>query len=257
VSVDLSREGAIGFITLDKPPANSYDKAFMDELAAAIEEAGGDAGVKVVVLRSASQRFFSAGADVKAFSQNGTDANMETIETAHRALGRIARLPKVFIAQIAGHALGGGLEIALACDLRFGARGAYKLGVPEVTLGLLPGNGGTQRLPRLIGMSRALDLMVTGRQLSPGEAHAFGILNRLFAAAEIESKTVEYAEQLAGGATHAIGTIKRTVVEGFDRPLEDALALEREGIRELFDTDDASEGLSAFLEKRKPEYAGT
>lgn len=256
MSVDLSRDGAIGFITLDEPPANSYDRAFMEELSAAIEEAGSDDGVKVVVLRSASKRFFSAGADVKVFTENDTDVNMEMIETAHRGLARIAELPKVFIAQIAGHALGGGLEMALACDLRFGARGSYKLGVPEVTLGLLPGNGGTQRLPRLVGMSRALDMMITGRQLSPGEAHAFGILNRLFAADELESKTGEYAEQLAHGATSAIGTIKRTVVEGFDRTLEDALALERERIRELFDTSDASEGMNAFLEKRKPEYVG-
>src|SRR5919206_3931835 len=203
MAVDLSREGAVGFITLDKPPANSYDKQFMEELSAAVEEAGGDQSVKVVVVRSASRRFFSAGADVKAFTQNTTDGNMEMVDLAHRGLGRIAAIPKVFIAQIEGHALGGGLEIALACDLRFGARGAYKLGVPEVTLGLLPGNGGTQRLSRIIGVPQALDLMITGRQLSPGEAHALGILNRLFPAAEAAEKTREYAEALAGGATAA------------------------------------------------------
>ncbi|MEA2141998.1 MAG: hypothetical protein QOI64_428 [Solirubrobacteraceae bacterium] len=256
MAVALSREDGIGYITLDKPPANSYDRAFMEELAAAIEEAGSDDAVKVAVLRSASPKFFSAGADVKAFMENDTATNVQMIELAHRALGRIAEIPKIFIAQIEGHALGGGLEIALACDLRFGARGRYKLGVPEVTLGLLPGNGGTQRLPRLIGISRALELMVTGRQLSPGEAHAYGILNRLLPAGQVDAETRAYAERLAQGATNAIGRIKQAVYEGIDQPLADGLAGEREGIAELFDTSDAAEGMGAFLEKRKPEYTG-
>jgi enoyl-CoA hydratase/carnithine racemase len=256
MAVDLSRDGAIGYITLDKPPANSYDKQFMGELSATVEDAGGDEAIEVVVVRSASQRFFSAGADVKAFTQNSTDGNMEMIELAHRGLGRIAEIPKVFIAQIEGHALGGGLEIALACDLRFGARGGYRLGVPEVTLGLLPGNGGTQRLPRLIGASRALDMMVTGRQLSPGEAHAFGILNRLFPAADTAEQTKAYAQRLAAGATRAIGEIKLAVHEGVGGSLSEGLAGERRRIRELFESEDAHEGLRAFVEKRMPEFRG-
>src|SRR5262249_21126920 len=157
-AVTFATEGAVGYITLDKPPANSYDREFMEELSAAVDEAAaGDA--KAVVVRSASKRFFCAGADIKAFLANDTAGNLAMIELGHEVLARIATVPKVFIAQIEGHALGGGLEISLACDLRFGARGSYKLGVPEVTLGLLPGNGGTQRLSRLIGTSRALDLM--------------------------------------------------------------------------------------------------
>ena len=136
----------------------------------------------------------------------------------------------MFIAQVEGHALGGGLEISLACDLRFGARGAYKLGVPEVTLGLLPGNGGTQRLPRIIGVPKALDLMVTGRPVSPGEAHGLGILNRLFPAAETADRTRAYAEALAGGATAAIGEIKLTTYAGIEMPIAEALARERDGI---------------------------
>jgi enoyl-CoA hydratase/carnithine racemase len=256
MAVDFREEDGLGFITLDKPPANSYDRAFMEELAAAIEAAASNDAARAVVVRSASSRFFSAGADVKAFTQNSKDANMEMIDIAHRALARIAEIPKVFIAQIEGHALGGGLEIALACDLRFGARGAYKLGVPEVTLGLLPGNGGTQRLPRLIGASRALELMVTGRTLSPGEAHGYGILNRLLAARELESATRAYAQRLSEGATRAIGQIKLAVYEGMDRPLAEGLEGERRRIAELFDSQDAAEGMGAFLEKRKPEYTG-
>jgi enoyl-CoA hydratase/carnithine racemase len=256
MAVSFSPEGAVGYITLDKPPANSYDKDFMDELGAAIDAAAGDAAVNAVILRSASQKFFSAGADIKAFMANDTATNMAMIERGHEVLASIARIPKIFIAQIEGHALGGGLEIALACDLRFGARGNYKLGVPEVTLGILPGNGGTQRLPRLIGTARALDLMVTGRQVSPGEAHALGILDRLFAADEVDARTREFAAQLAGGATAAIGEIKLATYEGVDAPLADGLARERAGIARLFETADAREGIGAFVEKRKPEFSG-
>src|SRR3954451_11302238 len=256
MAVELSPEGAVGHIILDKPPANSYDKAFMDELGAVVEAAAIDDEIKVVIVRSASKRFFSAGADIKAFLANDTAANMAMIERGHEVLAAIARIPKVFIALVEGHALGGGLEISLACDLRFAARGSYKLGVPEVTLGLLPGNGGTQRLSRIIGVPRALDLMITGRQISPGEAHALGILNRLFPAAETADRTREYAEALAAGATVAIGEIKLATYAGVDGKLADGLARERQGMAKLFETADAREGLSAFTEKRKAEFTG-
>jgi enoyl-CoA hydratase/carnithine racemase len=256
MAVELTREGAIGYITLDKPPANSYDYDFMVELGAAIDAAAADDSVKVVIVRSASKKFFCAGADIKAFLANDTAGNMKMINQGHEVLASIARVPKIFIAQLEGHALGGGLEISLACDLRFGARGTYKLGVPEVTLGILPGNGGTQRLPRIIGVPKALDLMVTGRPVSPGEAHNLGILNRLFAATETADKTLEYAEKLAAGATAAIGEIKLTTYAGSEMPIAAALARERAGIERLFGTADAQEGLSAFAEKRKAEFTG-
>src|SRR6201991_1332291 len=253
MAVTFEGGNAVGFITLDKPPANSYDFEFMEEMGAAVDAAAADDAVKAVIVRSASKKFFCAGADIKAFLANDTAGNMKMISRGHEALAAIARVPKVFIAQIDGHALGGGLEITLACDLRFGARGRYKLGVPEVTLGLLPGNGGTQRLPRIIGVPKALDLMVTGRAISPGEAHALGILNRLFAPADLAEKTLEYAQQLAGGATAAIGEIKLTTYAGSEMPIADALARERAGISRLFDTADSAEGFAAFSEKRKPE----
>jgi enoyl-CoA hydratase/carnithine racemase len=256
MAVSFEGGSAVGYITLDKPPANSYDFDFMEEMGAAVDAAAADDAVKVVIVRSASKKFFCAGADIKAFLANDTEGNMKMIRRGHEALAAIARVPKVFIAQIEGHALGGGLEISLACDLRFGARGTYKLGVPEVTLGLLPGNGGTQRLPRIIGVPKALDLMVTGRPLSPGEAHSLGILNRLFAAAECADRTREYAEQLAAGATAAIGEIKLTTYAGMDMKMADALQRERDGIERLFATEDAREGLSAFAEKRKAEFKG-
>jgi enoyl-CoA hydratase/carnithine racemase len=256
VAATFSADGAVGYLTLDKPPANSYDRAFMEELSSAVDAAAADSAVKAVIVRSASKKFFCAGADIKAFMANDTAANMAMIELGHEVLAHSATIPKVFIAQLEGHALGGGLEIALACDLRFGARGTYKLGVPEVTLGILPGNGGTQRLPRIIGVPKALDLMVTGRAISPGEAHNLGILNRLFPATETADKTLEYAEKLAHGATAAIGEIKLTTYAGSEMPIADALARERAGIERLFGTADAKEGLSAFAEKRKAEFTG-
>lgn len=254
MAVSYHAEEPIGFITLDKPPANSYDKAFMEELGAAIVAAADDDDGKVVIIRSSSPKFFCAGADVKAFAEQEPEQSVEMIEVAHQALGRIAAIPKVFIALLHGHALGGGLEIALACDLRFGARGSYKLGTPEVTLGLLPGNGGTQRLPRLVGVSKALDLMITGRRISPGRAHALGILDRLLPADQAEALTLDYARGLAGGAVEAVGAIKRAVHGGIERPLEEGLSLERELVGDLFRSADAREGLTAFVEKREPAF---
>ena len=254
MAVEYSREGAVGYITLDKPPANSYDLTFMEELGACVGSAAGDDGAGAVVLRSGSKRFFSAGADIKAFDRNSVEENMAMIRRAHEALSEMARTPKVFIAQIGATALGGGLEMALACDLRFGADGEYVLGLPEATLGLLPGNGGTQRLPRLIGVSKALDLMVTGRTVSPSEAYGLGILDRLFPADELEGETRMYAEKLAGGASEAIGSIKLAVYGGIDRPLDEGLQTERTLVEPLFESEDAREGLTAFMEKRKPAF---
>lgn len=255
--VTYHSEDRIGYITLDNPPANSYDQSFMEELGQAIINAADDDEGKVIVLRSSSPKFFSAGADVKIFAQQDADDSAAMIEIAHQALGRIASIPKIFIALIQGHALGGGLEMALACDLRFGARGSYKLGVPEVTLGLLPGNGGTQRLPRLIGLSRALDLMITGRRISPGQAHALGILDRLLPTADAEAMTLEYAIGLAGGAAEAVGAIKQAAISGIELSLEEGLARERELVGRLFRSRDAREGLSAFIEKREPVFGQT
>ncbi len=254
--VVFSKSDSLGYITLNRPPANSYDLGFMQDLDAAVEAANGDAGVKVVLLRSASEKFFSGGADIKAFLANTTAANMGMIRTAHRALDKMAASSKVYLAAIGGHAMGGGLEMALACDLRFAAEGKYRLGLPEVTLGLLPGNGGTQRLPRLIGANKALEMMLTGETVTPEEALRLGIVNRLFPAEKLMEEAEAYARRLAAGATLAVGQIKRAVYQGVTMKLRDALALERELIEPLFDTADAKEGLAAFAEKRQPVYQG-
>lgn len=255
MAVEYSREGNVGYVTLDKPPANSYDLAFMEELGESIQAAAGDDGARAVVFRSSSEKFFSAGADIKAFNQNPSEKNMDMIRTAHENLASIAEVPKIFIAQIGATALGGGLEMALACDLRFGAEGEYKLGLPEATLGLLPGNGGTQRLPRLIGANKALELMITGRMISPAEAHEMGILDRVFPAEGLEDETLKYAEKLASGAVGAIGAIKLAVHRGIDKPLREGLEIERDLVEPLFSSEESKEGIGAFMEKRKPEFS--
>lgn len=252
--VEYSSQDHVGFITLNHPPANSYDYGFMEEIMRAVDAAAGDGSARVVIVRSALERFFCGGADIKAFSENSPERNMDMCRLAHRTLGRIAEIPKVFIAQIQGHALGGGLEITLACDLRFGAEGEYFIGVPEVTLGLLPGNGGTQRLPRLIGWNKALDLMIVGRRLSPAEASQMGILDRLFPRERLEEETRKYAQTLADGSYAAIGAIKLAVHRGREGVLDDGLRLERELLDGLFRGPDGKEGVRAFVEKRKPEF---
>jgi enoyl-CoA hydratase/carnithine racemase len=252
MAVSFSSRGSVGEIVLDSPPANSYDLEFMRKLASALAAAGDDAA-RVIVVRSASEKFFSAGADIKRFLANDVDANMEMIRVAHEALASIARSPKMFVAYIAGHALGGGLEIALACDVRYAAEGRYRIGTPEVTLGLLPGNGGTQRLPRLIGVGPALELLLTGRQVTPEEAERLGMVSRLFAG---EDEFRAHVEKLAALPPLALSEIKRAVYEGVNRPLDDGLELERELIDRLFRSQDASEGLNAFVEKRTPEFVG-
>lgn len=256
MSVQFSKDGAIGYVTLDRPPANSYESSFVEALGDAVRAAADDGDVRVVILRSANEKFFSAGADVKAFTERDPDGNMAMVTRAHEVLNAVAGIGKLFVAQIGGHALGGGLEIALACDLRFAAEGGYRIGLPEATLGLLPGTGGTQRLPRLIGPSRALDLMVSGRTLSPAEAHALGIVDRLVPPGELEQTVLEYARAIAGGAPLAVANIKAAVWKGLELPLDEALALEREHIAPLFASADGREGMQAFVEKRSPNFRG-
>ena len=252
--IGYAREGNVGYITLDRPPANSYDADGLDELAGAIDRAAADVDARAVVLRSTIDRFFSAGADVRYLTEASIEDNLDLIDRAHAALSRIARVPKPFIALIQGHALGGGLEIALACDLRFGAEGKYAIGLPEAGLGLMPGNGGTQRLARLIGPTKTLDLMFTAARLAPEEANRLGILDRLFPAEQAAQRTHEYAEQLANGASFAIGSIKQAVWQGIELSLQDGLKLEKSFVEPVLRGLEIQEGVRAFREKRKPEF---
>lgn len=256
MAVRFEREDSIGHIVLDRPPANSYDKAFMDELDGAIDDATSDDAVKAIVLRSASEKFFSAGADVSVFAKSGLDDQVAFVARANDAMAKFESAPKVVVAAINGHCLGGGLEMALCCDFRVAAEGSYRIGLPEVTLGLLPGTGGTQRLPRLIGRQNALDMMLRGTTLSPQDALAAGIVDEVVPAPELVEKAAERARAYAMGPTFAIGRIKKATVQGFGMRLDEGLKLERQLLIELFKSEDAKEGVTAFVEKRKPTYKG-
>jgi enoyl-CoA hydratase/carnithine racemase len=253
MTVRFEADTGVGTITLDNPPANSYDLEVMTEFSAAVDEAIGS-GVRAVILRSASSKFFSAGADVKKFLESDVLANMKMIRTSQAVFRRMAAADPVFIAHINGHALGGGLELTLACDIRLANTGAYKLGTPEVTLGLLPGNGGTQRLTRMLGPSRGLELLLTGRAFTPEEALAWGLVAALYEPRDAELQVREYAERIAAGPALAMASIKRCVHEGIERSLEDGLLLEARMIELLFGSEDAHEGLTAFVEKRSPVF---
>ena len=254
--VRLEKSDAVGHIILDRPPANSYDKAFLDDLSLAIDEVRFDAAIKAIVVRSASEKFFSAGADVKMFASTDADYQSAFVIHANEIMSKFERTAKVVVAAINGHCLGGGLEIALCCDFRFAAEGAYNIGLPEVTLGVLPGTGGTQRLPRLIGRQKALDLMLRGAAVQPAQAKELGIVDELFPAAELLAKTSEYAAKLATGPTLAIGKIKLATVLGAGMPFQSAMLYEHEAVGRLFASEDAREGVTAFSEKRKPTYKG-
>ena len=255
VSVTQERDG-VALIHLNRPPANSYDRQFIDDLNSAIDEVRFEESIAAAVLVSDLPKFFSAGADINMFRSVSARTRAMTILHMHEVLRKIEHTPKVFIAAIGGHCLGGGLEIALANDFRFAAEGEYRIGVPEVTLGLLPGNGGTQRLPRLIGRQKAMELLLTGKPLDPKTAASLGVVDRLVAPDQLVPEAVAFAASLASGPRLAIGEIKLAAKEGLEMSLESALGLERGGIFRLFETADAKEGMTAFAEKRKPNWSG-
>lgn len=250
------KDDGVGYIEINKPKANTYDLDMMNELDQAIEEFRFDDEAKVIVLTSTAPGFFSAGADIEMLKRSAPDYKAMFCLHCQETLNKFAVTPKVVIAAIPGHCVGGGLEIALACDLRMMAKDSGRIGLPEVTLGVLPGTGGTQRLPRLIGTARALDLMVTGRLLTPEEALNIGLLNYVYPKESFAQDVHAYAVALAHGPSRAVSLIKRSVVEGIEMPLVAGLALERELQNRLFITEDAKEGISAWVEKRKATFKG-
>ncbi len=254
--IEYQVEDGIGIARMNKPPANTYDYDFMRNLDEIIEEVRFDEDVKVAVLASKLEKFFSAGADIGMLSDSEPDYKAMFCLHCQETLVKMENTPKIWIAAINGHCVGGGLEIALATDIRVMGQDSGQIGLPEVNLGVLPGTGGTQRLPRLVGRSVALDMMITGRTLSPDEAAKVGLVNYVYDREEFWERTLKYARTLAQGPSRAIGLIKRSVTEGLEVPLKQGLALERELQNRLFITEDAKEGLKAFVEKRKPTFKG-
>ena len=256
--VDYRVENGIAIFELNNPPANTYSYEMMRELDEAILQARFDPTVHVLVIRGKGERFFSAGADIKMLQQADPTFKYYFCLHANETLNRLEQTPKLVIAALNGATVGGGLEIAMACDIRIAKKDGGRIGLPEVSLGVLPGTGGTQRLPRLVGKSRAIELMATGRVFSFEEALDMGLIDHIFEPEDFFKEVLDYARQFVppNKASKAVGRIKRAVCSGMEVPLPDALALEREFQQQLFESADASEGLRAYTEKRVPRFRG-
>jgi enoyl-CoA hydratase/carnithine racemase len=259
--VDYRAKEGVAVIELCNPPMNCLTFEMMHELDEAILKARFDDEVHAIVLRGAGDRVFCAGGDIRMLHAVAPGFRYAFLLHASETLDRLEHTPKVVIAALNGHAVGGGLEIALAADLRIARQGAGKTGLPEVKLGLMPGIGGTKRLARLVNPSRAIELMASGDLVTFEEAKRLGFVNDVWEAASTEEfmdKVLHYARSLGPprGAAKAVGHIKRAVQTGSELPAEAAQALERELEQVLFQSDDAKEGLGAYLGKRKPEFRG-
>ncbi len=257
MSVRFEKQGGVGVIVLDRPPANSYDYAFLRAFAGVIDDIRADEDVHAVVVTSAAEKFFSAGADVSYFAKGTQRSRVMLATLAHETFRKMENTPFVFIAAIAGHCLGGGFELALACDLRFAAEGRYQIGLPETNLGLFPGSGGTQRLPRLVGLSKGMEMILEARTVTPAEAKDLGLVDRLFPDPEAcRQGALDFATKIAAGPSVALGHAKLAITQGYGAPLDLGLALEREAISRVFASQDANEGIRAFGEKRKADFKG-
>jgi enoyl-CoA hydratase len=254
-------QDGVAIFTLDDPPANTYTHEMMRQLDACILRARFDATVDVIVITGKGEKFFCAGANINMLQKADPTWKYYFCLHANETLLKLEHTPKLVIAALNGHTVGGGLEIAMAADLRIARRGAGKIGLPEVALGVLPGTGGTQRLTKLVGTSKAIELMVQGNNIDFDEAAAMGIVNRVLDADGRDAflaSVLEYARQFTrpNKATFAVGNIKRSCQSGAELPLEQGLALERELQALLFNSADAKEGLNAYVEKRTAAFTG-
>jgi len=249
-------DAGIAIIELSDPPANTYSYDMNRQLDDAILRARMDNDVYVIVLTGAGEKFFSAGANIQMLTEVDPTFKYYFCLHANETLLRLEHTPKLVIAAINGHCVGGGLEIAMAADLRVARKDGGKIGLPEVNLGVLPGTGGTQRLSRILGKSKAIELMVTGKTFSFDDAKDLGLVNEVFERENFMSRAMEYARQFCppNKAAKAVGRIKRAVQTGWEIPIEAGLALERENQQLLFESDDAKEGLAAYIEKRPPKF---
>ena len=254
-------DAGVALLTLNDPPANTYTYEMMQELDRSILAARMDESVEVIVITGNGEKFFSAGANINMLADVTPTFKYFFCLHANETLSRLEHTPKLVIAAINGHCAGGGLEIALAADIRVARRAAGKMGLPEVSLGVLPGTGGTQRLTRIVGKSRAIELMALGELFDFERGHELGIINQIYEAESGETflqGVLDYTRQFTSPkkAAHAVGLIKRSVQTGAEIPFESALALERELQQQLFQSEDAKEGLAAYVNKREPKFKG-
>lgn len=256
--IEYRSDHGIAVLALNDPPANTYSYEMMRELDDAILRARFDPDVHVMILTGKGEKFFSAGANIKMLTGMTPEFKYYFCLHANETLNRLEQTPKLVIAALNGHCVGGGLEVAMAADIRIAKRGAGKIGLPEANLGVLSGTGGTQRLTRLVSKSQAIEMMALGKTFEFEAALEAGIVNHIFEAEGFEEKVLEYARQFTppAAASKAIGRIKRAVQTGAELPFQDALALERELQQQLFESEDAVEGLKAYVEKRRPNFKG-
>ena len=253
----------IATIELNDPPANTYSYEMMQEIDAAVLAARMDPAVHVIVVRGAGEKFFCAGANIGMLKDADPEFKYYFCLHANETLTRFEQTPKLVIAALNGHTVGGGLEVAMAADLRIARKDGGKVGLPEVALGVLPGTGGTQRLARLVGKARAIELMATGRLMSFDEAHALGIVTEVWGEEQLQGRSFadavhDYAKQFTPPhkASKAVGRMKRAVQSGAEAGFLEGLAIERELQQLLFQGDDAKEGIAANLEKRRAQFTG-
>ena len=256
--INYTVDNGLAVIEMNDPPANTYTHEMMKQMDDAIIQARFDESAHVIILRGNGDKFFSAGANIKMLASVNPYFKYFFCLHANETLNRFEQTPKLVIAALNGHTVGGGLEIALAADIRIARKDGGKIGLPEVTLGVLPGTGGTQRLARAVGKSRAIELMVTGRTFSFEEAAEMGLVNHIFETENYWGQVLEYAKQFLppNKASKAVGRIKRSVQAGLEISFQEALSLERELQQQLFQSDDAKEGLKAYVDKRRPEFKG-
>jgi len=251
--VRIEKQGAVATIRLDRPPANALAREVSLELSAAAKEVVVDDSVRAVVVWG-GERIFAAGADIKAMVGYGPDEVASDVGALEQACRDVEAIPTITIAAINGYALGGGCELALSCDFRFAAQDA-RIGLPEVGLGIIPGSGGTQRLPRTVGLPKARDLVYSGRHVDAAEALEIGLVDRVAEGSDVYAIALEQATAFSKGPTLAYAAAKRALAVS-DRPLEQGLEVEREAFVQLFATRDQKEGMRAFLDKRDPEFEG-
>ena len=258
--VNASKQEGVTVLELTNPPANTYSYEMMKQLDAHVLDARFDPGVHVILITGAGEKFFCAGADIAMLEKADPYFKYNFCLHANETLCRLEQTPKLVIAAVNGHCVGGGLEIALACDLRIARANAGKMGLPEVNLGVLPGTGGTQRLARALGRAKALELMAEAATFDIAEAKALGLVNKVIdaPAGEFRTRALEYARKFVppAKASRAVGLIKRAVTTGVEVGLEQGLALERELQQRLFEGQDAKEGISAYNARRTPQFTG-
>lgn len=253
--VELQVEAGVGTIRLQRAPLNVLNREMQQQCVAAAREADERDDVRAVIIYG-GERSFAAGADIKEMlALSHEEMERDQSHVLQGFTSALAAISKPTVAAITGHALGGGCEIALTADVRFAAENA-KIGQPEILLGIIPGAGGTQRLARLVGPSIAKDLIFTGRTLSAQEAHRIGLVNEVYPAGEVYERAFAWASSFAHGPRRALAAAKRSVDLGSEVPLVDGIEIERQEFAALFGTDDREIGMTAFIEKRAPEFTG-